>query len=429
MNLRVIKKKFRQEVILDVNGCRNSNFVIARKFLALCFKVLGGLVLTLVLAPISLVRPIEIWNMQTKRSKISFFIRDLEYGLKNIKDRKKLGRIFVFAVYPIPFPNGQLALMYRRHITIVGQRQRWIAEFMRFVFPIFRIEKKGQMTPQTANRMELWNNRTVTLKFTAEEIYKGQDLNRELGISPELPTVCIAFASKKYREFTDYVIPNTNNVRLNRTNNLIDIIPEIKTYYPVITKLASEQVQVVRTGTYEVEPLPKYLGDLIYDYSLKCQSAFGDVWLYSQCLFALAAGSGSHWFASIFNKPSVFTDQFQLWGTYGSQDLFIPQLCYLFKKDRLAPFDWMLQQPNYNWALDDHRLGSEYQIVKNSSEQIIDVTVEMLGRLNGSWVESNEDIELQARFRKILELKKPQDRNPARIGAKFLREHQYLLPD
>jgi hypothetical protein len=53
----------------------------------------------------------------------------------------------------------------------------------------------------------------------------------------------------------------------------------------------------------------------------------------------------------------------------------------------------------------------------------------MLGRLNGSWVESNEDIELQARFRKILELKKPQDRNPARIGAKFLREHQYLLPD
>ena len=78
MNLRVIKKKFRQEVILDVNGRRNSNFTIARKFLALCLKALGGLVLTLVLAPISLFRPIEIWQMNTRLRKISFFVEDLE---------------------------------------------------------------------------------------------------------------------------------------------------------------------------------------------------------------------------------------------------------------------------------------------------------------------------------------------------------------
>ena len=429
MNLRVFKEKFRQEVFLNVNGARNSNLLIVRELVTLCLKVLGGFALTLVLAPISLFRSIEIWQMQTKRSKISFFIRDLEFGLKNIKDRKKLGKIFIFVLYPIPFPNKQLAIMYRRHVTIIGHRQRLLSEFMRFVIPILRIEIKGQMTPQTANRMELWNSRTVTLNFSKSEMRRGEALNRELGISPKLPMVCLAFASKKYREATDYVVPKGKNPYPSTRHNLFDIIPNIATYVPVITNLASAQVQVVRTGTYEVEKLPEGLGEFVIDYALKKQSPFGDVWLYSHCLFALAAGSGSHWFASMFNKPSVLTDQFQLWGTYGDQDLFIPQLCYLKKNDCLAPFEWMLQQENWNWALDDHRLGIQYDILKNSSQEIIDVIDEMLARLNGRWVESDEDVELQARFRKILELRKPQDRNPARMGAKFLREHQHLLPD
>ena len=90
------------------------------RFISLCFKALGGALLTLVLAPISLFRPIEIWQMQTRRSKISFFIRDLEFGLQDIKARGQLGKSLVFVLYPIPFPNSQLALMYRRHLKILG---------------------------------------------------------------------------------------------------------------------------------------------------------------------------------------------------------------------------------------------------------------------------------------------------------------------
>ena len=134
MNLRLVKKKFYQEVILDVDGARNTNLLIAREFVTLCLKVLGGFALTLVLAPISLFRPIEIWQMQTRRSKISFFIRDLEFGLQNIKARGQLGKRFVFVLYPIPFPNQQLAIMYRRYVTIIGEKQYLLAECMRFFF-------------------------------------------------------------------------------------------------------------------------------------------------------------------------------------------------------------------------------------------------------------------------------------------------------
>ena len=429
MNLRLVKKKFYQEVILDVDGARNTNLLIAREFVTLCLKVLGGFALTLVLAPISLFRPIEIWQMQTRRSKISFFIRDLEFGLQNIKARGQLGKRFVFVLYPIPFPNQQLAIMYRRYVTILGEKQHFLAECMRFVLGFGRIEKKGRITPQTADRFELWNSRTQTLEFTSREIRNGSELNEKLGLIPSLPYVCLAFSSKEYRESADYALNKYNNKGSGKRNNLIDVIPEVDSYVPVINALTNSRIQVVRTGIFETVPLPNNLGGLVHDYSFTCQSPFGDVWLYSNCLFALAAGSGSHWFASIFNKPSVFTDQYCLVGTYGRRDLFIPQLCYFHEEQRLASFEWMLTPENFMWAWDNSRLSVEYQIVKNSRQQIIDVTIEMIERLNGTWVETEEDIELQRKFKKLQELLPPHEREPSRIGAKFLREHQHLLPD
>jgi len=88
----------------------------------------------------------------------------------------------------------------------------------------------------------------------------------------------------------------------------------------------------------------------------------------------------------------------------------------------------MSRRENFEWALDESRIGVEYNLVKNTPIQIIDVIEEMLERLNGTWRESDEDIELQRRFREVVNFLPPSERNPARMGAKFLREHQHLLP-
>ena len=88
MNRRVLKKKFNQEVIYNVHGVRNSKVRIALRFSSLCLKALGGALLTLVLAPISLFRPIEIWYLRARRAKISLVIEDLEWGLRNFQALK-----------------------------------------------------------------------------------------------------------------------------------------------------------------------------------------------------------------------------------------------------------------------------------------------------------------------------------------------------
>ena len=429
MNRRVIKKKFYQEVIYDVHGVRNSKPRIVLRFSSLCLKAFGGAFLTLVLAPLSLIRPIEIWQMQTRRSKISFFIRDLEYGLQNIKARGQLGKRFVFVLYPIPFPNAQLALMYRRHVAILGKKQKYLAEAFRFIWPIARIEMRGRITVDSADRFVIWNSRTPTLSFTDHETVKGIELNRTMQLGLDQPYVCLAFSSKRYRLSADFAIDKYNNLGAGEQKNLFAIIPEISSYVPVISELTKSKIGVVRTGILEDEPLPANLGNLVHDYSFGDQSPFGDVWLYSRCLFALAgAGSGSHWFAAIFNIPCVYADQYMIFGSQGDRDLLIIQLPWLIKEQRFASFEWMARKENIEWALDDNRLGVEYEMIKNTPQQIIDVTLEMIKRLNGSWIETEEDRELQGRYRQVQELLPLNGRTPARMGAKFLREHQHLLP-
>ena len=421
MNRRVIKKKFYQEVIYDVHGVRNSKVHVVLRFSSLCLKVFGGALLTLVLAPVSLIRPIEIWQMNTRLSKISFFIEDLETGLRDLQSRNQAGMVWVIALYPLEFPNKQLAVMYRRHLCILGKKQRWLSESARFVWPIFRVVKK-RVKDRSQDKFSLWNAGKPTLSFTVGETEKGMSLYKQMGFSHETPYVCFAIPSTKYRELVDI----KQSLGSLEKNDLISIIPEISSYFPLIDDLTSKKISVVRMGIHEEFRLPESLGDLVKDYAFSNQSEFGDIWLSSNCQYFVSAGVGAWWLGSIFGKRTVITDSYAIRGSSGSQDLFIPQLAWLIRENCYATFEWMAD--NYMWALDSDRLGNEYTMVRNTSQQIVDVNNEMLKRLDGTWRDEDKDLELQERVRSLQLTLNTGERAPARMGANFLREHQYLLP-
>ena len=423
MNRLILKKKFYQEVIYNVHGVRNSKVRIALRFSSLCLKAFGGALLTLVLAPISLFCPIEIWQMNTRLSKISFFIEDLETGLRDLQSRNKTGRVWVIALYPIKYPNKQLTKMYRRHVSILGKRQRWITESARFVWPIIGVAKKS-VRDRSQNKFIIWNAGKPTLKFNKKEIKKGRDLDRNLDLSGSSPYVCFSFPSKKYREIVDY---GQTKMAPGKRDDLLSCIPELSSYLSVIQHLISNDISVVRMGIHDEFRLPKDLGPRVIDYAFGHRSEFGDVWLSSRCHFYLGASTGAHWFGLIFGKPVVHTDCYELRSTFGTGDLFIPQLSKFKSNDCYADFSWMVR--NQQWAVDSDRVGTDYVIEKNTPEQIVDVCNEMILRLSGQWKETDEDEELQDRFRAVLKTFPAYQRAPARIGAKFLREHQFLLPD
>ena len=419
MNRRVIIKKFYQEVIYDVHGARNSKPRIVLRFSSLCLKAFGGVLLTLVLAPLSLIRPIEIWYLRSRRAKISLMTEDLEWGLRNLQARKR--KVLVIAIYKLPFPNNQLAKMYRRVLLLLGKRQILLSSCLQFVLPIGRISKKNPIE-RFETMFKNWNDASPSLNFTNKEIERGLELEKKL-FGDETPQfVCFAVPSKKYKLAID--VPTTKH-----HGELIDdpfiSIPDLTSYIPVINELINSRIAVLRMGILEEECLPTDLGPLAIDYAFDFQSEFGDLWLHSKCLFSLVGAAGSHWFGAAFNRPTVLTDSYAIRSTFDHRDLFIPQCGWLASEGRYLTFS---EIGSSEFARDTELLKRGLKIVKNSPEEIVEVTTEMLLRLSGQWIETNEDRELQARYREIVDSFQYQQRAPARMGAKFLREHQHLLP-
>ena len=72
---------------------------------------------------------------------------------------------------------------------------------------------------------------------------------------------------------------------------------------------------------------------------------------------------------------------------------------------------------------------------ENSPEEIRDLSIEMDDRINGNWIEKDEDLELQNRFWKIFSenIKKQNLEVPlhgkikAKFGSNYLRKNKDLL--
>ena len=421
MNRRVIKKKFNQEVIYNVHGARNSKVRIALRFSSLCLKALGGALLTLVLAPISLFRPIEIWHLRSRRAKISLMIEDLEWGLRNLQARKLNGKVIVIAIYKLPFPNNQLAKMYRRVLFLLGVRQILLCKCSQFVLPIGQIRKKNPIERYEA-MFNVWNQGSPSLSFTEKEKSLGRELEEKMFGDVIPPFVCFAIPSRKYKLAID---APTTKYHGELTDDPFSAIPSLDSYVPAIQKLVASGVAVVRMGSLEEERLPDGLGPFVIDYAFDFRSEFGDIWLHSKCLFSFVAAAGSHWFGAAFNRPTVVTDSYAIRSTNNKMDLLIPQRGWLTDEGRCLTFP---EIANIEFARDTKLLNNGLEIVKNTPAEIDEVTTEMILRLCGKWEETDEDRELQAKYRRVVDIFQYQERTPARMGAKFLREHQYLLP-
>jgi putative glycosyltransferase (TIGR04372 family) len=132
------------------------------------------------------------------------------------------------------------------------------------------------------------------------------------------------------------------------------------------------------------------------------------------------------------------TDTYLLWGTLRADDLFIPKKLWLISEKRLLTFREMLAVgPLYMYQANCLRDGIE--LVHNTPDEISAVVLEMEQRLNGAWKSSEEDEELQHRFKSLYpprvslrvderhDFFKPNVRIPGRIGAEFLRQYVHLL--
>jgi putative glycosyltransferase (TIGR04372 family) len=124
----------------------------------------------------------------------------------------------------------------------------------------------------------------------------------------------------------------------------------------------------------------------------------------------------------------VITDLYSIvTSSNNASDLCIYQFAWSRSEKNLKPFKWLINQGE-GWGHKRSLIEGDIEIVKNTADEITEVVLEMNQRLNGTWIETDEDKELQARFSALrTAIPKWQVQPGVRIGANFLRRYQHLL--
>jgi putative glycosyltransferase (TIGR04372 family) len=382
---------------------------------------------TLVLGIYSLFRPVKIFMLRCERSKISFIVEDLEVALRIEAHKEKttgVRRPFMFAVLDCESPNRAFTSMYGRVVPFLDADRPFSRGVIRYALPIFRLRRQYLECWQSENQMEVWRNQKPSISFTLKDQKIGKDLEHEFRFNTVNEFVCIGLPEKIYYEtkFAQEHGPSINQ-------DLFTMMPSWETYLPSTIKLAESGLDVLRMGQFVEQPISRPKNEGVIDYASLYRSEFGDVWLLGNCKFAISGnGTGFYWVSKSMNRPVVITDSPSPCKTsYGKNDIHIPLLAWSRENRMLKPFSWLISKGEA-WATNRELIEGDIEIVKNTAEEITEVVLEMNQRIDGTWVETDEDIELQERFKKLRQGQPPwKVQQSVRIGAAFLRRYKHLL--
>ena len=382
---------------------------------------------TLVLGIYSIFRPVKIFMLRCDRSKISFIVEDLEVALRIETHNTKISGTkpaLLFAVLDCDSPNRAFTAMYGRVLPFLDDDRPFFRGIIRYTLPIHKIKRKYLRVTQQADYLKIWALEPTQILFNQSEKNTGRLLEKKLFTNTSSSFIAIGVSERSY-----YENKLLSEADISPLQDIYTCMPEWNSYLKCCEELILRGESVVRMGQFSNTALPATADPKIVDYANTTRTEFGDIWLLANCKFVIAGGStGIYWVASAFDKPTVITDWYHLYKTsYCPQDLYIPQLAWSRSEKKLKSLEWIFAQGD-GWGHKRSLIEGDIEIVKNSPEEITEVVLEMDQRLNGTWIETDEDIELQNRFRQLRDVvPKNRVQEDVRIGADFLRRYQHLL--
>ena len=259
-----------------------------------------------------------------------------------------------------------------------------------------------------------------SIAFTPEEERLGEESLRALGIPDGTPFICFhardaaylntVFSQKdwSYHGFRD---------------------SDIRNYVPAAEKLTQRGYYALRMGSIATQKLPCENPQII-DYAMNGKRTdFLDVYLGAKCRFFLCSDTGISVVPEMFRRPVVYVNWVPLLRVpsfYVLNGIIIPKKLYLRKEQRFLSFGEIIGSGIGSASDREFFENLGIELIENTPEEIMLATLEMEERLQGTWEATEEDEELQQRFRELFDsygLKNP----GVRIGANFLRDNKFLL--
>lgn len=256
------------------------------------------------------------------------------------------------------------------------------------------------------------------LRFTAEELDRAERDMRALGLPAGAPFVGFHARDPAYLAATYPEAPSWSYHDYRDS--------DIGTYLDAARALAARGIYAVRMGKVVERPLD-VPDPMILDYATsRVRSDLLDVVLAARCRFFLGNDSGLLFLPVTFRRRVALANFTLLafppiWST---DDLFITKRVWSRGERRLLSFAEMTSLPSTSGEF----AARDLEVIDNAPEEIRDLATEMNDRLDGTWQTTDEDDELQARFRSVLARGGASlGPNLSRVGAAFLRQNTSLL--
>jgi putative glycosyltransferase (TIGR04372 family) len=259
------------------------------------------------------------------------------------------------------------------------------------------------------------------LGFTPEEDARGRWELRELGIPDGMPYIGFHARDSAY---LDAMVPNRDWTYHDYRDS------DILTYVPAAEELVQRGYHAVRVGAIVKDKLANTRPGIIDSATNGRRSDFLDVYIGANCHFFICSDTGISIVPELFRRPMVYVNwvPLQNLSTWARRGLVISKKLYLKKEKRVLTFREIITSEfggDFSSGLLEEK-GIE--LIDNTPEEILAVTVEMDERLKGTWKTSEEDERLQRCFWGLFgpeKLKGPE----LRIGTQFLRQNRDLLND
>lgn len=259
----------------------------------------------------------------------------------------------------------------------------------------------------------LWDGRPPLLSLTKEDEKWSAHALRQLGLPEGAWFVCVHVREPGFS-------PVDEELQSHRNASIENIMPAIQ-------EIIARGGWVIRIGDASMTPLPPL--PKIIDYAhhpMKSEQL--DIILCAKAKFILGNTSGIALVGSVFGIPCAIANMIpmsDLW--YGIRDISIPKLLWSEHLNRYLRFDEVISSSLAKYRYAALYRKAKIRVEENSAEDIRNLAVEMIDRLDNSFVESNADKERFNCFLSQLKENHYSFGSRARIASLFLCKHPELL--
>jgi putative glycosyltransferase (TIGR04372 family) len=235
---------------------------------------------------------------------------------------------------------------------------------------------------------------TPLVKFSKNEIESGSNL-----IGRYKPLVCLNVRDAAYNSFVSEKFGFQSPNWTNRNS-------DIYTYLDAAEFLATNGHTVFRMGA-KVESSFASQNPKIIDYANNgMRTEFLDFYLAHECHFSISTCSGWDEIPTMFQRPLLLVNHYDFLMTISKNCVIYPKLLFNKYEERLI---------SLSETIDLHLSGKTNQkkhslkefgieVIDMTSECLVDAVTEMAQRVEGTFVETPEQKELQAKLKYILSI-------------------------